>query len=155
MNRRHCLSLMGMVFPAAAWAHHGWSSFDQDRPIYLEGKVLKSKWQNPHAQLMLELTPGLSLPADLAQRVVPAQSAPVDSKAVLGKAALPTRKDRQWEIELAPISRMEAWKVAEIKTGDSVAIVGFTFRQEKGQAIARCEYLFAAGNVYGLRSGPA
>ena len=31
----------------AALAHHGWSSFDQDRPIYLEGKVVKSVWQNP------------------------------------------------------------------------------------------------------------
>lgn len=24
-----------------AWAHHGWSSFDQNRPIYLEGRVVQ------------------------------------------------------------------------------------------------------------------
>ena len=24
-----------------ALAHHGWSSFDQDRPIYLEGRVVR------------------------------------------------------------------------------------------------------------------
>jgi hypothetical protein len=154
MLRRH-LILSTLAIPAAAWAHHGWSSFDQDRPIYLEGKVVKSKWQNPHAELMLELAPGLRLPADLAQRQVPAQSAPVDAKGVLTKAILPTRKDRQWEIELAPLSRLDAWKVAEIKVGTTISLVGFTFKEEKGEAILRAEYLFVDGKAYGLRSGPA
>jgi len=64
-----------------ARAHHGWSGFDQDRPIYLEGRVLKSLWQNPHVELEIELPATLTLPADLAQRALPAQSAPVDGKA--------------------------------------------------------------------------
>ena len=38
----------------AAWAHHGWSSFDQERPIYLEGRAADVKWRNPHAELVLE-----------------------------------------------------------------------------------------------------
>lgn len=154
MQRRH-LILATLASPAAAWAHHGWSSFDQDRPIYLEGKVVKSKWQNPHAELMLELTSGIKLPADLAQRSVPTQTAPVDAKGVLAKAILPARKDRQWEIELAPLSRLDAWKVAEIKPGTTLSVVGFTFKEEKGAAILRAEYLFVDGKAYGLRSGPA
>jgi hypothetical protein len=34
-------------------------------------------------------------------------------------------------------------------------VLGFTFAQEKGEAVLRAEYLFAAGKAYGLRSAPA
>ena len=147
------LSATGLSLPALA--HHGWSSFDQDRPIYLEGKVVKSVWQNPHVELQIELPSGLKLPADLVQRTLPVQSAPVDGKALLAKAVLPMRQDKRWEIELAPLSRVQAWSVTEIKPGDSVAVLGFTFTGEKGAAILRAEYLFVAGKTYGLRSSPA
>lgn len=139
----------------SALAHHGWSSFDQDRPIYLEGKVLRSKWQNPHAELVIEVPAGLKLPADLSARPIPAQSAGVDGRALLAKTTTPKRGDRQWELELAPLTRMEAWKVAEIKPGTTVSAVGFTFTQEKGDAVMRVEYLFLDGKAYGLRSSPA
>ncbi|RZL48133.1 MAG: hypothetical protein EOP71_05200 [Variovorax sp.] len=139
-----------------ARAHHGWSGFDQDRPIYLEGRVVASRWQNPHAELTLEIAPGLAVPADLARRPVPAQSANVDGPALLAKAATPRRGDRRWTIELAPLTRMSAWNVAEIKSGDRVAVVGFTTQDEKGEtAVLRVEYLFAGGKAYGLRSSPA
>lgn len=141
--------------PVLGRAHHGWSSFDQDRPVYLEGKVTRSKWQNPHAELELEVPAGLKVPADLAQRAVPAQTAPVDGKALLARAVVPNRKDRKWEIELAPLTRMEAWKVAEIKPGASISVVGFIFKEEKGEPILRVEYLFVDGKAYGLRSSPA
>jgi hypothetical protein len=154
MKRRPFL-IAAALAPFAARAHHGWSSFDLDRPIYIEGKVVQAKWQNPHAELVVELPADLKLPADLAARSVPAQSAPVDGKALLAKAALPTRKDRRWEVELAPLTRMEAWKVAEIKPGAAVGVLGFTFKDEKGAAVLRAEYLFADGKAYGLRSSPA
>ena len=158
MNRRDVLKISaalcatGLSLPALA--HHGWSSFDQDRPIYLEGKVVKSIWQNPHVELQIEVPSGLKLPADLAQRALPVQAAPVDGKGLLAKAALPTRQDKRWEIELAPLSRVQAWNVAEIKPGDSIAVIGFTFTGEKGAAILRAEYMFASGKIYGLRSSP-
>ena len=144
-----------LVSPLAR-AHHGWSGFDQDRPLYLEGRVVASRWQNPHAELTLETAPGLAVPADLARRPVPAQSANVDGPALLAKATVPRRADRRWTIELAPLTRMSAWKVAEIKPGDRVAVVGFTTQDEKGEsAVLRVEYLFAGDKVYGLRSSPA
>ena len=146
------LSVAGVCLPTLA--HHGWSSFDQNRPIYLEGKVVKSVWQNPHAELLLDLPVALKLPTDLAQRVLPAQTAPVDGIALLAKAVTPTRQDRRWEIELAPLSRMQAWNVTEIKPGDSVAVLGFTFTGEKGAAVLRAEYLFGSGKTYAFRSGP-
>lgn len=155
MKRRLLLATPVLV-SLPSWAHHGWSSFDQNRPIYLEGKASKVAWRNPHVELQLELPAGgLKLPPDLGTRNLPAQSAPVDGPALLKAAQLPLRKDRQWEIELAPLSRMQAWAVPEIKVGDALAMIGFTFAGEKGQAILRVEYLFAGGKTYGLRSSPA
>lgn len=145
-----------LVVSLPAWAHHGWSSFDQNRPIYLEGKATQVAWRNPHVELKLELpNAGLKLPADLATRSLPAQSAPVDGPALLKAAQLPTRKDRRWEIELAPLPRMQSWGVPEIKVGDALAVLGFTFSGEKGDAVLRVEYLFVGGKTYGLRSSPA
>ena len=156
MQRRPLLVLAaGAMLPLGARAHHGWSSFDQDRPIYLEGRVASVKWRNPHAELMLDVSPDLKLPPDLAQRPVPAQSAPVDGKALLARAVVPRRKDRRWEVELAPLTRMEAWKVAEIKPGAAISLLGFAFHEEKGEPILRVEYLFVDGKAYGLRSSPA
>src|SRR3989344_4081147 len=102
LQRRHVL-LAATGIPWGARAHHGWSSFDPDRPIYREGTVRKVRW----------------------------------------------------EVELAPLTRMQAWQVQEIKPGTAVSVVGFTLREEKGDAVLRAEYLFVDGKAYGLRSSPA
>ena len=155
MNRRHLLALAATAFAPLARAHHGWSSFDQARPIWLEGTAQKVVWRNPHVEFDLQLPADLKLPADLAQRAVPAQSAAVDGAGLLKAAQLPTRKDRVWHIELAPLTRLEAWKVPEIKAGEKVSVLGFTFAGEKGDAVLRAEYVFVGGKAYGLRSSPA
>ncbi len=156
MDRRELLVLGGLA-AVTPWvrAHHGWSSFDQGRPIYLEGTVQKVAWRNPHVEFDLKLSAGLKLPADLAQRSVPAQTASVDGAGLLKSAVLPTRKDAVWHIELAPLTRLEAWKLPEIKVGDTLSMVGFTFNGEKGEPVLRVEYLYAGGKAYGLRSSPA
>ncbi len=155
MQRRIFLLAGSSLLLSPAWAHHGWSSFDQARPLYLEGKAVKVAWRNPHAELQLDLPPDLKLPADLATRPLPAQAAGVDGAALQKAAQLPARRDRRWEIELAPLTRIEAWKVPEIKNGDAVAVLGFTFIGEKGDAVLRAEYLYLGGKAYGLRSSPA
>lgn len=143
---------IGLVLPA--WAHHGWSSFDQERPLYLEGRATKVSWRNPHGELEIELPENPALPPDLKQRALPRQSASVDGAALLAKAQLPTRRDRKWQVELAPLTRLQAWGVEEIKPGTPVAVLGFTFTGEKGDAVLRAEYLFVHGKTYGLRSSP-
>ncbi len=154
MHRRTLVLATGLA-PLWARAHHGWSSFDPDRPLWLEGRVTRVRWQNPHAEIELEVPAGLRVPADLASRVVPAQSAPVDGKALLARATVPRRTDRRWTVELAPLTRMEAWKVSPLQAGAQVGVLGFTFREEKGEAVLRAEYLFVGDRVYGLRSSPA
>ena len=156
MHRRTALALgaTALIVPRA-FAHHGWSSFDQDRPIYLEGKALKVTWGNPHVEVDLQLASDLRLPSDLAQRQLPTQAANVDRARLLSSARLPTRRDAVWEIEFAPLTRMQAWNVPEIKSGDVIAVLGFTLVGEKGEAVLRAEYLFAGGKTYGMRSAPA
>ncbi len=136
-------------------AHHGWSSFDQDRPIYLEGRAARVRWVNPHVEIELELPAEPRLPTDLKQRAVPAQTAPVDGPAVLARARLPTRRERSWTIELAPLTRLQAWQVETIQPGTTISVVGYTHAGEKGDAVLRAEYLFVGGKAYGLRSSPA
>ena len=156
MHRRTALALgaTALIVPRA-FAHHGWSSFDQDRPIYLEGKALKVTWGNPHVEIELQLAADLRLPSDLAQRSLPTQAANVDRAKLLSSARLPTRRDAVWEIEFAPLTRMQAWNVPEIKSGDVIGVLGFTLVGEKGEAVLRAEYLFAGGKTYGMRSAPA
>jgi acetyl-CoA acetyltransferase len=140
-------------FAVAALAHHGWSSFDETKVIYLEGTVKTSKWQNPHAELVLE-TSGAAPPATLASAQVPAQSTAVNAASVLGSAKAPGRKDKAWTIELAPLTRMNAWNVAEIKAGEKLAVVGYTLKDEKSAPTLRVEYLVRDGKVTPLRSSP-
>lgn len=147
---------LGLALHAQGRAHHGWSSFDQTRPLYLEGRVAGVAWRNPHVELQLDISPAhLKLPADLAARRLPAQTASVDGPALLKAAQLPTRRDKRWEIELAPLSRMQAWGVQEIRVGDGLAMLGFSFVAEEGGPVLRVEYLFVQDKVYALRSAPA
>lgn len=159
MQRREVMRAAGGLglgaLTGAAWAHHGWSSFDQTRPIYLQGRADQVQWRNPHAELVLALSQPLQLPADLAQRALPAQTAPVDGQALLRQAVLPTRRDSRWQVELAPMFRLNQWRVPEIRPGTELAVLGFTFVAERGEALLRAEYLFLDGQVYGMRSSPA
>jgi hypothetical protein len=95
------------------------------------------------------------VPADLAKRQLPAQSAPVDGPGLLARAAVPRPTSRQWELELAPLTRMEAWKIPEILPGRSILAAGFGHKADKAESVMRVEYLFVDGKRYGLSASPA
>ena len=40
-----------------AWAHHGWSEYDQTKPLTLTGKIVESGYEHPHGHVRLA-TPG-------------------------------------------------------------------------------------------------
>ena len=82
MQRRSLLIALAAWPASAAFAHHGWSSFDQGRAIYLEGIARKVAWRNPHVEFDLEVAADLKVPPDLARRPVPAQAAAVDGAAL-------------------------------------------------------------------------
>jgi hypothetical protein len=37
-----------------ASAHHGWSSYDDSKPLEVTGKVVESRYENPHATIRVE-----------------------------------------------------------------------------------------------------
>lgn len=149
------LAVLALSSHPIAWAHHGWSSFNQDQPLYLEGVARQVRWRNPHAEFMLEPDPGVQLPPDLARRSVPAQSAPVDAAQMLARASLPARPATRWEIELAPLFRMSQWQVPEIREGERVAVVGFGLREQGSTPLLRVEFLFLQARAFPMRSSPA
>jgi hypothetical protein len=154
MKRRTLLLAAGAA-PLTALAHHGWSSFDQEKPVYLQGRIKSVRWANPHAEVVLVVDGGLALPADLARRSVPAQSQQVDGAAVLAKTRLPEAAAGEWTVEFAPLPRMRAWDVREPKVGDRIEVIGYIAPAIGNGRLLRVEYLFADGKAYGLRSSPA
>jgi len=153
--KRRILLAAAAAAPVAALAHHGWSSFDQDKPIYLEGRVKAVRWANPHAEAVITVEPTLKLPADLTQRRMPAQSQSVDAAAILARTRLPEAVAGDWTVEFAPLFRMNAWGVRELKVGDRIEVIGYIAPKIGDGRLLRVEYLFSDGKAYGLRSSPA
>lgn len=43
--------------PVSVLAHHSFSAeFDQEKPVHLEGEIVKMEWVNPHSWLHINLT---------------------------------------------------------------------------------------------------
>ena len=148
-----------------AFAHHGWSSFDDASPLYLEGTVKAVKWQNPHAELILDLAASAGssssgLPGNLATNLsarIPAQQANVDAAAIVSKTKTPNHRGA-WEVELAPLARMNAWQMVAPTVGSKIAVIGYSFAEQKpdskGMHILRAEFVFVGDKTYSIRSGP-
>jgi hypothetical protein len=154
MNLKLLFSTALLLAAAPLAAHHGWSSFDQDAPLYLEGQVKSVRWQNPHAEAVVEVGAGQKLPADLSGRSLPAQSQSVDGAAILKKVQ-PAAATGEWELEFAPLSRMQAWGLEQpLKAGDRIEVIGYASPKLANGRLMRVEYLFVNGKAYGLRSSP-
>lgn len=154
VGRRSVLAGLASL-PVVAWAHHGWSSFDQDRPWYLAGTVRQVRWANPHAELLVQVDGALALPADLAQRSYPPQAAPVDALGLAGRSRVPETPQGEWWVELAPLTRLQAWGLAAPPIGAPVEVLGFALRTPEARRTLRAEFLWVQGKVVGLRSSPA
>lgn len=48
MRRIHIFAAAAIAIAAPAIAHHGWSSYDESRPITLTGSLASVTWGNPH-----------------------------------------------------------------------------------------------------------
>ena len=155
MKRRHILQLLaGAMLAAPVLAHHGWSSFDQDKPLYLSGTLTQVRWQNPHAEAMLRVD-ATKLPDGFAARTLPAQQQSVDAAGILKKAQVPANAAGVWEVEFAPLSRMQQWGLSQPpKVGDRIEVIGYGLT-EGNKRVLRVEYMFLDGKAYAFRSSPA
>lgn len=155
MKRRHILQLLaGAMLAAPVLAHHGWSSFDQDKPLYLSGTLTEVRWQNPHAEAKLRVD-AIKLPDGFAARTLPAQQQSVDAAGILKKAQVPANAAGVWEVEFAPLSRMQQWGLSQPpKVGDRIEVIGYGLA-EGNKRVVRVEYLFLDGKAFAFRSSPA
>lgn len=114
-----------------ASAHHGWTTYDLFRPVYLSGTVKELIWQNPHVEVFLEVPADLQLPADLTQIAVPEPLARVGGKDTLLRTRLPGEPGKTWELELAPIARMAAYGVQRDElpeAGGKMSVIAYISR---------------------------
>jgi uncharacterized protein DUF6152 len=80
------------LWALAAVAHHGWSEYDQTKPLSLTGKIVESGYEHPHGHVRLA-TPGktwhvvLAPPSRMEARgLPPASLAKGNSVTVVGYA---------------------------------------------------------------------
>ncbi len=52
--KRKNLSIAAMLLSASAFAHHGWSEYDADRPLQLTGTIQESGYSHPHGHISLK-----------------------------------------------------------------------------------------------------
>jgi len=154
MKRRYFVYLtIGALLATPVLAHHGWSSFDQDKPLYLSGTLTQVRWQNPHTEVMLRVDV-TKLPEGVASRTVPAQQQSVDGAGILKKVQVPANAAGVWEVEFAPLSRMQAWGLSQpLKVGDRIEVIGYGLADDN-RRLLRAEYLFINGKAYAFRSSP-
>lgn len=154
MKRRYFVYLtIGALLATPVLAHHGWSSFDQDKPLYLSGTLTQVRWQNPHTEVMLRVDV-TKLPEGVASRTVPAQQQSVDGAGILKKVQVPANAAGVWEVEFAPLSRMQAWGLSQpLKVGDRIEVIGYGLADDN-KRLLRAEYLFINGKAYAFRSSP-
>jgi hypothetical protein len=46
--------ILALVAPVAAAAHHGWSGYDADKAMTLEGTITESGYEHPHGFVRLQ-----------------------------------------------------------------------------------------------------
>jgi Family of unknown function (DUF6152) len=56
MIRFVVLSAPLMLVAGAAFAHHGWGSYDAAHPVTVVGPIVTSKFENPHATIAVKGT---------------------------------------------------------------------------------------------------
>ena len=56
MNPRRILGTLALVMlaPAAAVAHHGWSSYDSSKPLTVTGTIKNAGYEHPHGHIALQ-----------------------------------------------------------------------------------------------------
>lgn len=47
---------LAAILSGPSIAHHGWGSYDASKPVTVAGKILTSKYENPHTTLTVQAT---------------------------------------------------------------------------------------------------
>jgi hypothetical protein len=106
---------IGLSVPVAALAHHGWSSYDESKPLVVTGTLLKVSWTNPHGSAQMQW------------------------------------QGKQWNVVLAPVTRMESrgLTAAMIDKGQTITLTGYA--RKDGTAEMRIERVKVGDKTVELR----
>ena len=52
--RKIVIAAILAAIPVAAYAHHGWSSYDANTVLTISAPILEMRYQNPHGELVME-----------------------------------------------------------------------------------------------------
>ena len=116
-----------------AEAHHGWSSYNTEVPLYLEGTLAEVQWRNPHPEMVVVI----DAPARAVDpgRVRLPSDATADLRDALSRAT-PAAPGR-YTIHLPPIARLERAGVsAPPKPGERVVAIAYASCSEPATARA-------------------
>lgn len=50
-----CLSAAAALASLPAIAHHGWSTYDETKPLTVTGKIVETHYENPHATIRVDV----------------------------------------------------------------------------------------------------
>lgn len=115
MRRTALFAAAALAISAPALAHHGWSSYEETKPITLNGSLTSVAWANPHGTATMRW------------------------------------KGQQWDVILAPVSRMTARGLSEseIAPGQRIAMTGYARRD--GTPEMRIERVMVGDKTVELR----
>ena len=116
------VAVLAAVLAGPAQAHHGWSGYDESKPMTLTGVVKSSGYENPHSYVDLQVDEG---------------KGPGSGKV--------------WHAVLAPPSRMEARGITKeaIKPGATVTVTGFPDKAKPNEV--KIEQMTISGKNYEIR----
>jgi hypothetical protein len=135
MGRRAVLglALAALLSVTPAEAHHGWSSYNTQLPLYLEGTVAEVRWQNPHPELVVVID--APAPAIDPGRVTLPSDAGADLRDALARAQ-PAAAGR-YTLHLPPIPRLQRAGVSTPPTtGERFVAIAYASCAEPGTARA-------------------
>lgn len=52
--RTRLLALLLLTVTTAAWAHHGWSSYDAQKVLKFDAELAEVRYRNPHAEVEVD-----------------------------------------------------------------------------------------------------
>lgn len=116
MHKSRMVAALALIaLPAAALAHHGWSSYDAEKTTRLVGPFTSVSWSNPHGTAKMNW------------------------------------QGKEWDVILAPVSRMETRGLtpAMIAPGKRIRIVGYP--KKDGTAEMRLERIIVGDKTVELR----
>ena len=149
------LALAALLSVPAAEAHHGWSSYNTQVPLYLEGTRRRSQWRNPHPELVVVIeAPARAVdPSKVSAAVRRGRGRSSETRWLARKPPVPGR----YAVHLPPIARLERAGVsAPPKAGERLVAIAYASCSEAGTARAafiglRERHLGGAADFAGAR----